>query len=567
MEKIKRYLKRIWWAINPFNGATWIDRIMPPGSKKRIEYDKEQTEKRYKEKVENYYKFSDSETAEYWKGIDHRLFLKYKDSLEKELTDYEKWLQKNSLTDKEVIEEEKKKFFLGPKISIVVPLYNTNIDFFRELLYSVHCQKYKNWELCLADGSPKPIEEIKQMVLNDNRIKYKFLGENKGIAENTNEAIKMATGNYIAFLDHDDLLEINALFEVVKNIKKYKADFLYTDEDKFHFIDEPYFEPFFKPDFAIDTLRSNNYICHFTVIKKKLLDKVGYLQSEYNGAQDYDLILRATSKARKIIHIAKILYHWRLHNSSTSKSLETKPYVYEAGKRAIEKSLEQNGLQGTVNVDLKYGTYCVNYDILGTPSVAVITNNKDFNTSYSNCNIYEEGTSIKNLNEDYVVFLSNNCKVITDNWIEKMLGFCQRDDVGAVGGKIYKDGKIYNAGYILSPKTGVIEIFKGISKDENLYFSRTNIIQNLNAVSGKCMMIKRKLISEFTTDIDTCLQLRSKNYKVVFNPYIECEYNGQDIDITDEKRNEFIKKWLSKLNDEYYNENLSLDSNIYELKG
>ena len=291
---MKKILKFIWWMINPFSGTSFIDRIMPPGGRRRIEYDKKQTEKNYTKKVENYFKLTDEETAEYWKGIDHRKYLKYEKDLkraeEDELSDYEKWLQENEPTDKELEMQTKKRFRIRPKISIVVPLYNTDTDFFRELLYSVHCQTYSNWELCLADGSPKELTKIKEMCEKDKRIKYKFLGENKGISGNTNEALELATGKYISLLDHDDMLSLDALYEVVKVINENKnVDFIYSDEDKFHFIDEPRYAPHFKPDFAPDTLRSNNYICHYSVFKKELLDKIGGFNNKYDGAQDYDI--------------------------------------------------------------------------------------------------------------------------------------------------------------------------------------------------------------------------------------------------------------------------------------
>ena len=221
--KITKPIRMLVWMLNPKSGASFIDRIMPPGGKRRIEYDKKQTEKKYKRKVDNYFKLSDEETAEYWKGIDHRKFLKYekdlkRESEDKEFSDYERWIKANTPSDQEIEKQEKTRFKKRPKISIVVPLYNTDTEFFRELLYTVHCQTYKNWELCLADGSEKELEEIKSMCKNDKRIKYKFLGENKGISENTNEAIKMATGDYIALFDHDDILHPSALFECMKAI-------------------------------------------------------------------------------------------------------------------------------------------------------------------------------------------------------------------------------------------------------------------------------------------------------------------------------------------------------------
>ena len=216
------------------------------------------------------------------------------------------------------------------------------------------------------------------MTKNDKRIKYKFLGENKGISENTNEAIKMATGKYISLLDHDDMLNISALYEVVKAINENKdVDFIYSDEDKFHFLDAPYYEPHFKPDFAPDTLRANNYICHYSVFKKELIDKIGGFNHDFDGAQDFDMILRATENAKNIVHISKVLYHWRVHKNSTAMQTEAKPYAIEAGRRAVEAHLARIGLKGKVTNGVNPGTYQIEYDVIGNPKVSILIPNKD----------------------------------------------------------------------------------------------------------------------------------------------------------------------------------------------
>ena len=454
-EKVSKILKFIWWVINPTSGATFIDRIMPPGGKRRIEYDKKQTEKKYAKKVENYFKLTDEETAEFWKGIDHRKYLKYEKDLKKaeedKLSDYEKWIIANTISDKELELETKKRFKIRPKISIVIPLYNTDTEFFRELLYSVHCQTY----------SPEELTQIKKMCEKDKRIKYKFLGENKGISGNTNEALSLATGKYISLLDHDDMLSLDALYEVVKVINENKGvDFIYSDEDKFHFIDEPRYSPHFKPDYAPDTLRSNNYICHYSVFKKELLDKIGGFNNKYDGAQDYDLVLRATENAKKIVHISKVLYHWRVHKGSTSMETEAKPYAIDAGKRAIEDHLKRLNLEGKVTKGKNAGTYIVDYDVKNNPKVSILINNANKkcieeilkSTSYKNYEILAIGnleeraendkvkiinTSEKNYSKlindcvknikdvEYLVIFDGNSLILTSNWIEKMLGFAR----------------------------------------------------------------------------------------------------------------------------------------------
>ena len=230
------------------------------------------------------------------KRICNKIFLKY--SVEE--NKYLKWIKKNEPSKQELIKQKKEKFKLNPKISILVPLYNTPEKFFDELVESLKNQTYPNWELCLADGSPEPIKFIDKY-LEDKRIVYNIIGENKGISGNTNEALKLATGDYIGLLDHDDLLPEFSLYEIVKKInEKPDVEFIYTDEDKIRNVKENRCDPHFKPDFAIDTLRANNYITHLAVFKKELMDKLGGFKDEYNGAQDFDIIIRATENAKKI---------------------------------------------------------------------------------------------------------------------------------------------------------------------------------------------------------------------------------------------------------------------------
>lgn len=662
--RLTKPLRIIAWMLNPKSGATLVDRILPPGGKRRIEFDRKQTEKKYNKKVKNYFKLTDLKTAEYWKGIDHREYLKYEKDLEKEkenqYTDYEKWILSNTPNNLELEKQEKTIFRKRPRISIVIPLYNTNIEFFRELLYTIHCQTYSNWELCLADGSEKELTEIKEMCSKDKRIKYKFLGENKGISGNTNAAIEMATGSYISLVDHDDMLNKSALYEVVKVINTIKdVDFIYTDEDKFHFIDESRFEPHFKPDYAPDTLRANNYICHYSVFKRSLLKKIGGFKSEFDGAQDYDIILRATEQAKKIVHIPKVLYHWRIHKNSTAMTSEAKPYAIQAGKRAIEEHLTRIGLKGKVTEGVNSGTYQIDYEIIGNPKVTIVIPNRDEmntlkmcidsiveKTTYKNYevvivennsktkeifNYYEEivqnpkikvlnynknsiltidgekkfdnrdsyrigfnysriiNYGVKNTDGEFIVQLNNDTEVITENWIEKMVGFCQRDDVGVVGAKLYyPDETIQHAGIIVGARTVAAHVLRGIAKEDQGYFGRENLIQNMNAVTAACIMTKRSIYDKIGymnesfavafNDVDFCLRIRDMGKLVVYNPFVELWHyesksRGDDnapdkIERFQEEINLFLKTWKDKLDkgDEYYNKNFRLDSDQYEIR-
>ena len=311
------------------------------------------------------------------KKVFKRIF-KIKENRKTNQEAYQIWIEKNTPNEDELEKQKTTKFTYAPKISVVVPMYNTDEKFFQDLIESLNNQTYANWELCLADGSPKKNENLEKYYEKNKKIKYNFLGKNEGISENTNEAIKMVTGDYVGFLDHDDILSEEALFQVVKVINQdLKTDFIYTDEDK---IDENYerFEPYFKPDYSPETLECNNYITHFVVVKKEIIEKIGKLNSEFNGAQDFDFVLRATKVANKITHISKVLYHWRVHKNSTAYIADTKNYAFEAGKKVIEADLKREGKSATVEFGQEVpGIYKIKYEVIGNPKVSILIPNKD----------------------------------------------------------------------------------------------------------------------------------------------------------------------------------------------
>ena len=279
---------------------------------------------------------------------------------------YHNWIKNNEPNDEELEEQKKYKFEIQPKISIIVPMYNTPVKFFEELVDCLINQTYRNWELCLADGSPEQNHELDSIIEKDKRIKYKFLNENKGIPGNTNAALSLATGDYVALLDHDDTLPLFCLYEIVKCINENtNVEFIYSDEDKIVGKKAERRDPYFKPDFSPDTLRANNYITHLSVFKKSLMDKIGGFRDDYNGAQDFDVIIRATENTKNIVHIPKILYHWRVHENSTAMAAGAKPYAYEAGQRVVEDHLKRIGAKGSVKPggDIP-GIYEVEYDVI-----------------------------------------------------------------------------------------------------------------------------------------------------------------------------------------------------------
>ena len=498
---------------------------------------------------------------------------------------YEIWMEKNKLSEQEIEKQKNHKFYFSPKISIAVPMYNTDEKFFKELIESLENQTYTNWELCLADGSEIQNETLKQYYQKNEKIKYKFLNENKGISENTNIAIDMATGEYVGFLDHDDLLSQDALFEVIKVINENeKVDFIYSDEDK---IDENYerFEPYFKPDYSPETLACNNYITHFVVVKKELINKVGKLNSEFNGAQDFDFVLRATNEAKKIIHISKILYHWRVHKSSTANVADAKPYAYEAGLKAVDAHLKRMGKKALVEdgQDIP-GIYKIKYEIKGNPKVSILIPNKDnVNllktcidsilkiTSYANYEIvviennsvkketleyYDEisknekvriinsgikefnysaiiNFGVRNVDGEFVLQLNNDTKVLNSDWLENMIGYAQNKEIGAVGARLYYGDKtIQHAGIIIGLSGIAGNQLVNLPYGKHAYFGREAATRNVAAVTGACLLCRRELYEEVGfmdeekfkvafNDVDFCLKLLEKGYRNIYNPYCE----------------------------------------------
>lgn len=516
---------------------------------------------------------------------------------------YKIWIKNNEPKESELKTQTNYKFAYAPKISILIPMYNTKELFFAELVVSLKNQTYSNFEVCIADGSEKENNELQKYIENDDRFIYKFLGFNKGIAENTNEALKMATGEYITLIDHDDLLPKFSLFEVVKAINQNPdVDFLYSDED---IIDYKYVRknPHFKPDFSPDTLRSYNYICHLTVLKKELLDKINGFKSEYDGAQDYDLILRATEKANRIVHIPKILYHWRAHENSTSQNTDSKSYAFVAGEKAIKAQLERLNIKGSVKSLEVPGTYKVSYDIINKPLISIIIPNKDAvdelkkcinsilrssyknyeiiiveNNSekkstfeyydklkkYDNINIVKHNEKIFNYSKinnfgrkfvkgEYIVLLNNDVEIITKNWLEEMLGICEQNNVGIVGAKLlYNDNSVQHAGVIIGVGGVAGHIHKNIKDKDPGYFSRANIVNNFSAVTAACMMVKTSIYDEVNgldenfqvafNDVDFCMKVRDKGYLVVYTPFAKLyhyESKTRGDEDTPEKRKRF----------------------------
>ncbi len=510
---------------------------------------------------------------------------KLKDSVMQEVS-YDEWFRKSKPTDKELEEQRNFKFEYNPKISILIPTYNTKPEFLSKVIDSIINQTYSNWELCIADGastSKETLDMLKDYSEKDNRIKVKYLSENYMISGNTNEAIKMVTGDFVGLLDHDDLITEDALYEYVRVINEDRdIEFIYCDEDKIDETEAEYFDPHFKPDFSPDTLRSCNYICHFSVFSKALLDKVGYFNSEFDGSQDYDMILRLTEKAKKVAHIPKVLYHWRVHSGSTAGGMDAKSYAIEAGRRAIDAHLQRIGEKGKAIHGRFNGCYKVEFDIVSNDKISIIIPNKDEvntlktcinsilnKTTYDNYEIvivennstteeifkyYDELSNnpkikvvkwerefnysainnfgVKNSDGKYIVLLNNDVEIITENWLQELLMHAQRKETGAVGGKLYyKDDTIQHYGVLLGVGGTAEHLGKGLGRHDGGHMGRLFMKINVSAVTGACLMIKRELfdlvgglnedLAVAYNDIDLCMKVREKGYLNVVTPYAE----------------------------------------------
>lgn len=544
-----------------------------------------------------------SKRREFAKKVYARIFGEYTE----EEKIYKKWIDKNEPNKEDLAKQKNTKFDINPKISIVVPVYNTPENFFAELVQSLQNQTYSNWELCLADGSPEPIKYMQEYPKKDSRIKYKIIGENKGISGNTNEALTLATGDYIGLLDHDDLLPAFSLFEIVKVINENpEVEFIYSDEDKLERLKGPRYGVFFKPDFSPYTLNSANYICHFSVFKKELMEKLGGFRSEYDGSQDFDIVARASELTQNIIHIPKVLYHWRAHKNSTAQNSDSKPYAFEIGKKVIKDHIKRSlDIDVEVTDGLTPGSYEVKYIVKENYKVSIIIDGTNMSkeqinsliekvkiSTYKNYEIiiitnekleekYKTVKLTNNIFEDYnkavslaegkyfIIFDENLINIDKTSYIEDLVGICQDPNVGIVGTKIYNEqNQVEHSGIILGMNGIGDFLYKGAPKDIGTYMQRLLIIHNVMCVYVKYAMIDKAVFEKirgFTTEykelavsIDTCLKILQQQKQVVINPIISiCVKKLNQTDKIDEEK--FQKHWTNmyKRGDIYFSPNLS----------
>ena len=545
---------------------------------------------------------------------------------------YNDWFLKRRPTESQIQEMKNQieKFNKKPLISVVMPTYNTPSDLLYEAIQSLKNQVYPNWELCICDDySPdeKVWEELQQYANEDNRIKITRSTENLNISGSTNLAISLAKGEYVGFLDHDDVLTIDALFEVVQVINNFDPDLIYSDEDKLE-MDGTYSDPFFKPDWSPDFLLSTNYICHFSVCRKNLGDEIGWLRGEFNGAQDYDFILRLSNITNNIYHIPKILYHWRKVPTSTSVNPNSKPHAHIAGKNAVGEFLyNKYGDGATVDETDYLYVYDPRYKMSNDTKISIIIPTKDHvellkdcvesiikQSSYENYEILilnnnsvEEKTyywyreiqnnkkvkvidaffdfnwsklnnfGIEHADGDVFIFLNNDMKVITQDWMERLAEKTLRDNVGTVGALLlYEDSTIQHAGVVLGMGGWADHVFKGM---KTIHYGTPYVSQmvprNVLASTGACLAISRKTLEEIGnfdeefiicgSDVEISLRAFKKGYVNLYDPYAklyhyESKTRDSYIPEIDFTLSEIHYSPYRENGDPYYNVNLRLDS-------
>lgn len=636
-----------------------------------------------------------------------------RDKMEPDQVPYGPWFEKYRAKEEELARQRRqsRKLPCRPLISVVVPCYQTPEKYLLEMMDSVRNQSYENWQLCLMDATPT--SEVEATVAEycsshqEKRILYKHLEENLGIAGNTNAGLKEARGEWVGFLDHDDLLAPEAFYEIAALINREpEVEVIYSDEDQ---VEETrqglkHKKPHFKPDFSPDLLCSNNYITHFLCVKSTVIQQAGGFRKEFDGAQDYDFILRCTEAAKKTGHVPRILYHWRVHSNSTADNPLSKMYAYEAGQRALEEHLARTGRKAEVTQLPHFGFYRVKYAVEGEPLVSILIPNKDQaavlrrclesvqrstyqnyeiiiiennstepetfayykelsggwpaanlseNQSDNNENgsglekppgnsengsslekssgnsengsgletqpssspkeIYGEGTlpggqririlvwdkgfnysAINNFGASfaegsYYVLLNNDIEIITESWIEELLGNCQRPEVGIAGARLYyPDNTVQHAGIVVGIDGIAANMFPGLPRGREGYYHKAAIQLNYSAVTAALMMVSREVFEELHgleeeltvafNDLDFCLRAGKAGYLVVYDPFAEAyhhESKTRGAEDTKEKLQrfgdeiEFIRtRWIAllKQGDPYYNPNFSLKKCNYALK-
>lgn len=523
---------------------------------------------------------------------------------------YKEWYEEHCPTKEELMRQREVEFSVQPLISIVVPTYQTPIPFLKDMIDSVRKQSYEKWELCIADGSlngdendTKVIrvrEELNRYSMEDKRIKVVYLEENQGIAENTNQALALATGEYIGLFDHDDMLTPDALYEIVKAINDYDYDVLYTDEDKISEDSHDYKKPVFKPDYSPELLCANNYITHFFVAKKSIVDRLGGFRKEYDGSQDYDFIFRCVELAKKVGHVSKVLYHWRMHGGSVAGDPTSKMYAYDAGKKAIQSHYERVGIQANVEHMERLGLYHTEYKMIKQPLISVIIYGEDDEKKkrcsewfkrkdYSNLEILASaGINVEEINAlaekargSYLFFVSENLESVERDALQQMAGVLQIQNVGAVSGKVIgRKHTVEDVGVVFRTNGDLCKANYGIGDCDYGDMFRAKVMSNYSILSLNCFMTHKNTFEElgrfnkhFSLSFaaaDYCLKLRMHGKRCVMQASTVWESKGSMKTgmMNDEERERFYEEWqeVLRMGDSYYNSNYAKQGALYILE-
>lgn len=523
---------------------------------------------------------------------------------------YKEWYEEHCPTKEELMRQREVEFSVQPLISIVVPTYQTPIPFLKDMIDSVRKQSYEKWELCIADGSlngdendTKVIrvrEELNRYSMEDKRIKVVYLEENQGIAENTNQALALAIGEYIGLFDHDDMLTPDALYEIVKAINDYDYDVLYTDEDKISEDSHDYKKPVFKPDYSPELLCANNYITHFFVAKKSIVDRLGGFRKEYDGSQDYDFIFRCVELAKKVGHVSKVLYHWRMHGGSVAGDPTSKMYAYDAGKKAIQSHYERVGIQADVEHMERLGLYHTEYKMIKQPLISVIIYGEDDEKKkrcsewfkrkdYSNLEILASvGINVEEINAlaekargSYLFFVSENLESVERDALQQMAGVLQIQNVGAVSGKVIgRKHTVEDVGVVFRTNGDLCKANYGIGDCDYGDMFRAKVMSNYSILSLNCFMTHKNTFEElgrfnkhFSLSFaaaDYCLKLRMHGKRCVMQASTVWESKGSMKTgmINDEERERFYEEWqeVLRMGDSYYNSNYAKQGALYILE-
>ena len=545
--------------------------------------------------------------------------------------EYQKWLQERRPSEEDLAasREASRKFSYRPLISILTPVFNTPAAWLSEAIDSVLAQAYENWELLLIDDGSTLAETVALLTTlasRDPRIVIVRRESTGGISAASNSGLEHARGEWISLFDHDDVLEPDALFEVVKFLQENRSvDLIFSDEDKI--TEEGLAAPQFKPDWSPDFLLSYNYLCHFTTLRRELVEKAGRFRSDFDGAQDYDLFLRITELTNRIHHLPRILYHWRRSESSTSDNIRRKPQALEAGRRAVESHLERRGERGHVTVDWHTHAYWVKRELREIRRISIIIATRDridllsrcissitSKTSYPNYEIIvvdnesksEEAreyfrhfehrllhfngpfnfSALNNLaveqsNSPWLLFLNNDVEVIDSEWLTVMAEHVQRPEVGAVGARLlYPNNTVQHAGVVLGVGGIAEHAFRNFPADAPGVSRQLQVTRNYSSVTGACLLTRRDVFEEVGgfdeerlpvtfNDVDLCLKMRRAGYLIVYTPFAKLYHHESATrrrSVEAMETEVMLERWPEYLRrDPYYNPNLSRERADFSL--